>query len=525
MTVKWRLLDMPPLSAAEHMALDEVLLEIRGQGRSQDTFRFLQFNPATVLVGFHQSIQEEIRLEYCDEQGIDINRRITGGGAIYFDKSQLGWELICQKEFFGVTVPNSAVFEKLCVPTVTALQSMGINATFRPRNDIEVVGRKISGTGGTDSDEAFLFQGSLLVDFDVETMLRCLRVPVEKLKDKEINSIKQRVTCLAWELGRVPQAFDIKEHIIHAVEEHMQIKLVPGSLSMEEEDLLAKRLTFFRSPDWIDSVRPIKNSSQVVQAARKSPYGLVRVSLQLNRTVHLLKDIFITGDFLSFPARALYDLEAALRGQALSAEIMCKIVHDFFDQGKIHIPDMSAEDICIPLRMALEKVEIAKHGIPLELCNRINTSNGNFDAVIKAGPQALLLPYCAKLKDCDLRFSRECIACGACTVGEAWTLGQEHGLETLCITKFEHLMQELNDLKAKGVTAFIGCCCHAFYVKHAEEFEELGLPGIFIDIENTTCYELNQSDAAHKGEFREQTQVHMELLHKILEIVKLSKTD
>ena len=98
--MQWRLLDLPPLTAAENMALDEVLLEIRGSGRSQDTLRFLQFKPATVLVGFHQSIQEEIRLSYCREQGIDINRRITGGGGLLFDESQIGWELICDKAFF-----------------------------------------------------------------------------------------------------------------------------------------------------------------------------------------------------------------------------------------------------------------------------------------------------------------------------------------------------------------------------------------------------------------------------------------
>jgi len=163
--MQWRLLDLPPLTAAENMALDEVLLEIRGSGRSQDTLRFLQFKPATVLVGFHQSIQEEIRLSYCREQGIDINRRITGGGGLLFDESQIGWELICDKAFFGVGIPNANLFRRLCEPTVTALRGMGIDAAFRPRNDIEVAGRKISGTGGTDCDAAFLFQGTLLGNF------------------------------------------------------------------------------------------------------------------------------------------------------------------------------------------------------------------------------------------------------------------------------------------------------------------------------------------------------------------------
>lgn len=48
----------------------------------------------------------------------------------------------------------------------------------------------------------FYFKGTLLVDFDVETMTKSLRVPIVKLKDKELNIVKERVTCLKWELNR-----------------------------------------------------------------------------------------------------------------------------------------------------------------------------------------------------------------------------------------------------------------------------------------------------------------------------------
>lgn len=518
--MQWRLLDLPPLTAAENMALDEVLLEIRGSGHSQDTLRFLQFKPATVLVGFHQSVQEEIRLSYCREHGIDVNRRITGGGGLLFDENQIGWELICDKSFFGVGIPNANLFRRLCEPTVTALRGMGIDAAFRPRNDIEVAGRKISGTGGTDCNSAFLFQGTLLVDFDIETMLKCLRVPVEKLKAKEIDSVKKRVTCLAWELGRTPKSADIKAALVQAFERHMGITLVPGGLTAEEEDMLAARLPYFQSQEWIDMVRPTYEKTEVVQGARKSPFGMVRVTMQLNMPRRVLKNAFITGDFLSFPARALFDLEAALRGQPLDVDHLCGIIHDFFDEGRIAIPDMSAEDICIPLRMAMEKAAIARYGIPLEHCNRIFTTNGSFAEVLAAGPQALLLPYCAKLKDCDLRFTKACRACGECSVGDAWALGHERKLRTVCITSFEDLMEVLGKLKGQGVPAFIGCCCQPFYIKHAEDFKRMGLPGILIDIENTTCYELDQSEEAYKGRFRSQTDLNMPLLHSVLRVAR-----
>ena len=75
----WRLLDTGARSAAENMALDETLLELKAGEKIPPTLRFLQFSNPTVLVGHHQSVEEEVRLDYCQTQGIEINRRLTGG--------------------------------------------------------------------------------------------------------------------------------------------------------------------------------------------------------------------------------------------------------------------------------------------------------------------------------------------------------------------------------------------------------------------------------------------------------------
>ena len=303
----WRLLDTPPMSAGENMALDDALVELRGKGRSLDTIHFLQFSPRSVLVGFHQAVSEEIRVEYCRENGIDVNRRITGGGAIFFDESQLGWEVICDKAFFGVKIPHPGLFRTLCEPVVAALARLGVKSEFRPRNDIEVNGRKISGTGGTESDDAFLFQGTMLTDFDVNTMLRSLKIPIEKLKAKEVDSVKERVTCLKWELGYTPPLEEIKNAVASGFEQVLGIRLEPGGLTWEEEALFQEKLDFFRSPAWIDQVHPRVGKKDVIQAACKSEAGMVRFTFVVSLGAKRLRDVYITGDFLSFPTRALFD--------------------------------------------------------------------------------------------------------------------------------------------------------------------------------------------------------------------------
>jgi len=516
----WRLLDTGPMSAAANMALDETLLELKGQGRSPNTIRFLQFSPSAVLVGIHQSIAEEVRLDYCREHGIEINRRITGGGALFWDENQLGWEIYSDKEFFNLVIPNERLFKTLCQPVSDALVSLGVEAEFRPRNDIEVNGRKISGTGGTDYENGFLFQGSMLVDFDVDTMLRALRIPVEKLKAKEIDSFKDRVTCLNWELGYTPELAEIKQALVEAFQKQLNITLKPSGLLDDEQNLFAEKLNKFSSKSWVDAVRPKQNRRETLQATYKSEAGLIRCTLAVNPDRKRLRDIYITGDFISFPSRALYDLEAALRGLPLKKERLAEVIREHFASGSLVVPGMSAEDFIKPLTQALEKLDINRFGIPLEQCNMISVTNGSFEEIIAKGPSVLLLPYCAKLTDCDLRYHKDCEMCGRspCSIGPAWKMGLAKDKQVISIINFEDLWAVLMQIKDAGEPAFIGCCCQPFFTKHIDDFEAAGVPGILLDIDATTCYDLDQAKDAYDGTFESQTQVDLKLLDTILKI-------
>lgn len=514
--VTWRLLDTPPMTAADNMAMDDTLVELKGRGETPDTIRFLQFSPRAVLVGFHQSVEEEIRTRFCHEQGIHINRRITGGGAIFFDENQLGWEAICGKAFFGLKLANLRLFRTLCEPVIEALHMLGVDAAFRPRNDIEVNGRKISGTGGTESENAFLFQGTMLVDFDVDTMLRSLRIPVEKLKAKEIDSVKERVTCLHWELDAPPSLAAIKEVIRTGFERVLGIRLEPGGLTDSEKGLFEKKREHYRSLAWIHNVKPSFKRHEVVQASYRTEGGMVRYTLVVDPGQRRMKDIYITGDFLSFPSRALFDLEAELRGLPLDREIIHRVVRTFFKREMILIPGIPCHEFLKPLDLALHKIAISRYGIPLEYCNQISVTNGSFGEILKKRPSVLLLPYCSKGIDCDMRDKKGCKVCGRCSIGSSWTMGRKRKMEVISIVSYEDLMDELERMKRAGTGAFIGCCCQPFFTKHARDFERAGIPGILLEIDSTTCYELDQAKEAYAGRFSSQTQINLELLEIVL---------
>jgi lipoate-protein ligase A len=519
----WRLLDTGIKSAEENIALDSALLEAKAKGLSKNTIRFLQFNPPCALIGFHQTIEHEIRTDFCRENGIDINRRITGGGAIYFDTTQLGWEVIASRVDFGNT-NIQGLTEKICNAAALGLKMIGINAEFRPRNDIEVNGKKISGTGGVFDGDAFLYQGTILVDFDAEAMLKALRIPTEKLTAKGLNSAKDRVTSIKDEfgmnqngsyLGYLPSLDEIKDALASGFAEAFSIKLEKDGLTDAELTLYNKKIDCFKSKKWIYSVQEPSDKMQILSSVYKKDGGLIRANLKVDLQRQIVRQALITGDFFITPSRFILDLEAALKDA--SVESVITITENLFDKMKPEMLQLSKYDFIDSIRLAIEKLSYQKFGISLSDAGSLFLAGKSLNESLKE-VGALLLPYCAKPPECDYRNIDGCSKCGLCSVGDAYKMAEEKGLKPITITNYEHLKNTLHSLKGDGVKSYIGCCCEAFFIKRHEAFEEAGIPGVLIDIENKTCYELKKEEAAYKGGFQEKTEIKIELLKKMLEI-------
>ena len=237
------------------MALEKVLLESSIVGKAPNTLHFLEFFPC-VLLGYSQSVDHEVHEEYCKKNGIEINRRISGGGAIYMDKGTLGWEIAAKKNSPGIPGNLNDMYYKLCGAVIAALSKFGITAVYKPLNDIEINSRKISGSGGTELDDSFIFHGTLLVDFDTETMVKALKVPMKKHKEGPIIGLAQqsagrRTISMKEVLGYVPAMGDVKKYLAEAFAETLDIDFLKGGLDADELTSLDGELPLFSSDDWV----------------------------------------------------------------------------------------------------------------------------------------------------------------------------------------------------------------------------------------------------------------------------------
>ena len=351
----WRLLDTGTRPAAENIALNRALLESKQQDKCLNTLRFLGFEPCALL-GFHQSAEQELNLDYCKAQSVTIQRRITGGGAIYFDTTQLGWELYLHKRDLG-TADMTAISRRICEAVARGISTLGVAATFRPRNDIEVDGRKISGTGGAFDGDALMYQGTLLIEFDVEKMLRVLNIPAEKLSDKAIASARDRVTNLADLLGYTPLRANVVDVVSAALATEFNVRFEPGELSQAEKQLYSEALQEIDHPDWVQMIERPASDRPIVTAARKFGGGMLRVNIAYDRALCRIKQVWFSGDVFVSPRRTLIDLEAALRDS--HEDNLSQVVTDFFQQRTVDMLTLTPQDIIAVIKEALEVAEAA----------------------------------------------------------------------------------------------------------------------------------------------------------------------
>lgn len=187
--------------AALNMGLDEAILESVATGTQLPTLRLYGWNPATISLGYFQKIEDEIDVESCRKAGVDIVRRITGGGAV-FHEAEVTYS-IAIPEGHPLAPPSIAEsYGILCAGIIEGLKPFGLEAAFAPINDILVAGKKISGNAQTRKRGCLLQHGTVLLAVDPEMMFSLLRVPKEKTLGKLIADVKARVTSLEDALGR-----------------------------------------------------------------------------------------------------------------------------------------------------------------------------------------------------------------------------------------------------------------------------------------------------------------------------------
>ncbi len=359
--MKARLLDMGVVSPLRSQSIYHGVTESM-QPDGDIAFSIMRPAKPYVSVGYFQETEREVDLAYCESRRMPVYRRHVGGGAVLLDSNQL---------FFHVMVPVARAgelglperladrFAFLARPPILAYQRLGVEAAFRPINDIQVRGRKIGGTGVGEIGGGLVFAGSMMLDFDTDLMVKVLRIPDDKMRDKVLASLDQYMTTLTKELGAKPEVADVAEALITAFEEAFGLELVPAALTPDEIAAVERWDSILTDAEWLHQVRlkgqegrtvKISEGIRVLQAERKAPGGMLRLTL---RTVDgRIQEMLLSGDFPASPQDALNGLSQAFLDTPLDRAELRVRLHAALAASPLDLAGVEESD----LNLLLEQV-------------------------------------------------------------------------------------------------------------------------------------------------------------------------
>lgn len=300
-----------------------------------------------VCVGFHQDPDTEVDRDYCRERGLPVYRREVGGGAVYLDRGQVFVQWIFQPASLPADVAER--FRVYVETLVRTYRAVGIEAEYRPVNDIHVRGRKIGGTGAAGIGRAEVVVGSFMFDFDKATMARVLKVSSEKMRDKVFQSLQDYMTTIGDELAAPPSRERVAAIYVEECARALGAGLVPGEWTEAEEAKARELDALFVTPGWLGEKgaarRPgvkIHEDVHVHEAAFKAPGGLVRVTARLR--AGRIDDVSFSGDFTVLPREAVAEVEAALRGAPAEAGAVLEAARAVYGARAVQSPGITPDD-------------------------------------------------------------------------------------------------------------------------------------------------------------------------------------
>ena len=241
----WRFLKLATYNAFMNMAIDEAILQARIAERVPNTVRLYRWRPSAVSIGKFQKAENEVYLDNCRKLGVDVVRRMSGGGTVYHDADdEVTYSIIAKTEDLGVT-DITAVYAKVYAGIADALRLLGIPADFNLGDakkcpNLTVNGKKISGSAQAHKSGIVLQHGTVLLDLDLERMFTLLRVPWAKTCTEVVNVAKNAHTSVKAELGHVVSVETVSNALFEGFKNAFGIQITDGELTTFELELANK---------------------------------------------------------------------------------------------------------------------------------------------------------------------------------------------------------------------------------------------------------------------------------------------
>ncbi len=282
--------------------------------KKDDVF-ILWINEPCIVVGKNQNTAQEINQKYCDENGIKIVRRISGGGAVYHDLNNLNYTIISNEKS-----KVNFDFKSLSQPVINTLMTMGVESEFTGRNDLVIDGQKFCGNAQHIKDNRVMHHGCILYDVDLGVLSKALTVSKDKIESKGKKSVVSRVTNIKPHLK--DDSLTV-EDFKNRLKDYMDSVYNMTEYDFTEEDekaVLSLKAKRNDSWDWVYG----KNPEFTMKRERRFSSGSVEANLLVKE--NHIENVKFYGDF--FGVKDVDELSKRLIGIRYDRESLKKALED-----------------------------------------------------------------------------------------------------------------------------------------------------------------------------------------------------
>jgi lipoate-protein ligase A len=364
----FRLLEMTYGSLTEHEPLRQAIIRERRQAgkRAQNTVLLYRLERPSVQLGEFQDIDEELHVEECQRFGVDISRRIAGGGCLFYDEKVRFVVGLLDPDHFPNLEEAARIWQGEMITGL--LHTLGAqDAWYRHIGDVNIGQTKVSGLGvgvveGTLNLGSFINMGTP----QVELAIRLLRIPPEKFADKAVSGLQEYVSSVEKASGHFPSWEEFREAVKQNARKSLGVNLVSAELTPREKEIIDQLRPFYSSREWI-----YKRFSRERFSGLPAEYTKGKSRRKARKLViaHVALDgqgrigrAMLCGDFFIQPAMALEEIEKSLEGvDGRNEEKILGAIKGTLERLKGETPMLEPEDFALPLIQAAR--EALKGGI------------------------------------------------------------------------------------------------------------------------------------------------------------------
>ncbi|MFD1204426.1 MULTISPECIES: biotin/lipoate A/B protein ligase family protein [Sporosarcina] len=269
----WHFINSGKRSPSYNMALDEALLDWHSKGEIGPVLRFYEWEPATLSIGYFQSVDKEIDMSSVKEHGLGFVRRPTGGRGVLHE-DELTYSVIVSEAYPDMPETVTEAYRVISGGLLKGFQNLGLQAEFsvpaskeqadrlkKPKSavcfdapswyELVVEGKKVAGSAQTRQKGVILQHGAILLSLDEDKLISLFKFDSAEARERMRMNLPQKAVAIDRLVEREVSIEECISAFSKGFEQALEIELSPMELTAEQEAIVKEiEESKYANKDW-----------------------------------------------------------------------------------------------------------------------------------------------------------------------------------------------------------------------------------------------------------------------------------